>query len=159
MCAVSTPTDPLANVVKIPANPGVPPAGCVVSSTDSIVPPDLVAPPTSPHVVPHAGPSISIEKAPGNKTIRSRYCFAQKKKVAQYAQFHGGRAASKHNKIHHKNVQRWLKDDLDAIKNLCRAKRCNKKGQGRKLSYPPEIDLKLLQWVLEQREEKQMPVS
>ena len=143
MCADSRPTDPIANVVKIPADPVVPPAGCVVSSTDSIIPPDPVAPPTSP-VVPHAGPSTSIEKAPGNKTIRSRHSFAQKKKVAQYARFHEGRAASKHYKIHHKNVQRWLKDDLDAIKNPCRAKRCNKKGQGRKLSYPPEIDLKLL---------------
>ena len=55
-------TDPLANMVKIPADPVVPPAGCVVSSTESIVPPDPVAPPTSP-VVPHAGPSTSIEKA------------------------------------------------------------------------------------------------
>ena len=70
-----------------------------------------------------------------------------------------GRAASKHFKIHHKNVQRWLKDEFDTIKSPCRAKRCNTKGQGRKLSYPPEIDMKLLQWVLEQQEEKQMPVS
>ena len=58
-----------------------------------------------------------------------------------------------------KKFRDGFKDDLDAIKNPCRAKRCNKKGQGKKLSYPPEIDLKLLQWVLEQWEEKQMPVS
>ena len=35
VCADSRPTDPLANVVKIPADPVVPPAGCVVSSTAS----------------------------------------------------------------------------------------------------------------------------
>ncbi len=148
VCVDSEPTDP--PVTRSPT-------GCV-SSTESIIPPDPVAPPICP-VVPHAGPSTSTGKAPGNKTIRSRYSSAQKKKVAQYARFHGGRAASRHYKIHHKNVQRWLKSELDVIKTRCRAKRCNKKGQGRKLSYPPEIDLKLLQWVLEQREEKQMPVS
>ena len=84
VCADSRPTD----LVKIPADPVVPPAGCVVSSTDSIVPHDPVAPPTSP-VVPHAGPSTSIEKAPGNKMIRSRHSFAQKKKLAQYARSWG----------------------------------------------------------------------
>ena len=61
VCADCRPTDPLANIVKIPADPVVPPAGCVVSSTDSIVPPDPVAPPTSP-VVPHAGPPPLLKK-------------------------------------------------------------------------------------------------
>ena len=57
----SRPTDPLANIVIIPANPVVPPVGSVVSSADSIVPPGQVAPPTSP-VVPHAGRPPLLKK-------------------------------------------------------------------------------------------------
>lgn len=67
----------------------------VVSSTDSAVPTNPVVPPADPTVP---------EEAPGSSSVRSRYSIGQKKKVASYARFHGGRAAAKHFKIHHKNV-------------------------------------------------------
>ena len=120
-----------------------------------VLPSTPVSAPVEPPVP--AGPSTSTQGSASR--INTRYSAAQKKKVAQYARFHGGRAASKHFNIHHKNVQRWLKEELDTVKHPRRAKRCNKKGQGRKLSYPAEIDMQLLQWVLELREEKQLPVS
>ena len=137
-------------ISNLPADPPAdPPANPPADPSSGPLPVDPPTDPPADPVVPrahHPGPSTSI---------RARYSYAQKKKVAHYA----GVAAAKHFKIHHKNVQRWLKDELDTIKHPHRAKRCNKKGQGRKLSYSPELDLKLLQWVLEQREEKNMPIS
>ena len=122
-----------------------------------VVPPSAPVVSPSTLMMPTSAPSISTEVASGS-CIRARYSAAQKK-VAEYAHFHGGRAAAKHFKVHHKNVQRWLKEELDTMKNPHRAKWCNKKGQGRKISYPVKIEKQLLQWVLELREEKQLPVS
>ena len=49
------------------------------------------------------------------KMIPKMYTATQKKKVATYARFHGGRAAAEHFKMHHKNVQRWLKEEMDTL--------------------------------------------
>lgn len=78
------------------------------------------------------------------------YSSHQKKKVAEYARFHGVRPAARHFGIHRRNVSRWLSENLDALKGKKRRK--NSKGQGRKLSYPQELDEQLLQWVLEKRD-------
>ena len=78
------------------------------------------------------------------------YSKGQKSAVAHYARHHGIRAASRHYGVHHKNVQWWMKDQISKIKNT--QKRVNKKGQGRKISYPQVIEDKLLAWVLEKRE-------
>ena len=83
-------------------------------------------------------------------TVHRMYSAHQKKKVAEYARHHGTRAAARHFGVHRRNIGRWLKENLDAMKG--RKKRKNNKGQGRKLSYPVELDEKLLQWVLEKRD-------
>ena len=57
------------------------------------------------------------------------YTAAQKKKVATYARFHGGRAAAEHFKMHHKNVQRWLKEEIETIKHPHRGKYFWRKGK------------------------------
>lgn len=81
------------------------------------------------------------------------YSVAQKKKVAEYARFHGARAAARHFGIHRRCVGRWLQEHLDSgIGSSKKRGRKNKKGQGRKLSYPEELDNKVLQWVLEKRD-------
>ena len=78
------------------------------------------------------------------------YSGYQKKRVAEYARHHGARAAARRFGVHCRNVGRWLKENLDAMKG--RKKQRNNMGQGRKLSYPVELDEKLLQWVLDKRD-------
>ena len=60
------------------------------------------------------------------------------------------RAASRHFRVHNKNVSQWIKNRVAKIKNPHQRK--FKKGQGRKISYPQEIEDKLLAWLLEKRE-------
>ena len=93
------------------------------------------------------------------KVIRTRYSATQKKKIADYARFHGCRAAARHFKIHHRNAERWLKEELHNTRHRHRPRYVNKKGQGRKISYPSDLELELLQWVLEKREAENIPVS
>ena len=76
------------------------------------------------------------------KKIHRMYSKGQKSAVAHYARHHGIRAASRQYGVHHKNVQRWMNDQILKIKNP--QKRVNKKGQGRKISYPQVIEDKLL---------------
>jgi len=85
--------------------------------------------------------------------IRKRYTVRQKKS------FHGIRSAGRKFKVHHKNVSRWMKEEVDTIRYPHRPKYLNKKGQGRKLTYSTEIDVKLLEWVLEKREVDNIPIS
>ena len=54
------------------------------------------------------------------------YSRGQKSRVANYARHHGIRKASRYYGIHHKNVQRWMKNQVAEIKNPV-----HKKGQGR----------------------------
>lgn len=91
--------------------------------------------------------------------MRTLYSRSQKAKVARYARFHGPRAAARHYSIHHKNAQRWLKEDYDKVKITRRSRRKNKKGQGRKVSYPHDVDEALYKWVLEKREVDNVPIS
>ncbi len=91
------------------------------------------------------------------KSIHRMYSQGQKSKVANYARHHGIRKASRHFGIHHRNVQRWVKSQVAVLKNP--GKRVNKKGQGRKITYPPETEEKLLTWTLEKRESQLIPVS
>ena len=60
------------------------------------------------------------------------------------------RKASRYFKVHHTNVIRWKKERVAKVKNP--GKRQHKKGQGRNLSYPKEIEEKLVCWILEKRE-------
>ena len=86
------------------------------------------------------------------------YSGAQKFKVAEYARHHGVRAAERHFSVHHTNVLRWMKTHLDKVpmKPGKRKQRKNAKGQGRKVSYPPEI---VIEWILTNRETSYIPVS
>ena len=77
--------------------------------------------------------------------------------VAYYARQHGIRKAARHYGIHHRNVQRWVKDQVASLKTP--GKRHNKKGQGRKISYPQELEEKLVTWILKKREEQFVAVS
>ena len=68
---------------------------------------------------------------PTKKRLRRMYSRGQKSKVAYHARHHGIRNASRKFGVHHKNVQRWMKDQVATVKNP--GKRANKKGQGQKL--------------------------
>lgn len=72
----------------------------------------------------------------------------QKLKVAEYARHHGLRPAERKFGIHRRNIAQWLENRLVEVKEKKR-KRSNRPGQGRKLSYPVELDEQLVQWVLE----------
>jgi len=85
------------------------------------------------------------------------YTQGQKDRVATYGRHHGIRKAARHYGVHHRNVQRWVKCQVTKIKNP--RKRVNKKGQGRKISYPQELEEKILAWILEKREQDYVPVS
>ncbi len=78
--------------------------------------PDTVSS-TSP-VVPSAPPQVEEHKV--KKTIPSRYSSAQQKKVAHYAQFHGGRAASRH----YKSTTKMFRDSLKASLMLLKTHAC-----------------------------------
>ena len=65
--------------------------------------------------------------------------------------------ASRHFGVHHKNVQRWMKNQVSSIKN---PRKCaNRKGQGRKMSYPQDLEDKLVAWILEKWEAEFVAVS
>lgn len=93
----------------------------------------------------------------GKRRIHKMYSRGQKNKVACYARHHGVRAAGRRYGVAHKNVQRWMKTQLSEIRNP--GKRTNKKGQGRKISYPQEIEDQLVAWILEKREQECVTVS
>ena len=97
------------------------------------------------------------EPATSKKRMHRMYSVEQKKKVAYYARHHGIRKASRRFGVHHKNVQRWVKNQVSSIKNP--RKRVNRKGQGRKISYPQDLEDKLVAWILEKREEDFVAVS
>ena len=76
---------------------------------------------------------------------------------AYYARHHGIRKAARHYGIHHRNVQRWVKNQVTSLQN---PKKCsNKKGQDRNISYPQELEDKIVSWMLEKRKEKCVAVS
>ncbi len=85
------------------------------------------------------------------------YSAGQKKKVADYSRYHGIRKAARHFKVSHSNVIRWKKERVTALKNP--NKQHHRRGQGRKLSYPPELENKLVAWILEKRESECAPIS
>ena len=93
------------------------------------------------------------------KTIRQLYSHAQKAKIARYTRYHGARAAVRHFGVHHKNCQRWLKEELDKKKPRDMPSRGHRKGQGRKVSCPKQIEEKLVKWILEKREQSHIAVS
>ena len=105
---------------------------------------------------PLAGPSPAGQSSKC-RTIHKMYSRGQKNKIAYYARHHGIRAAVRHYGVHHRNVQRWMGESLDKIKNP--GKRKHRKGQGRKTSYSQELEDKLVAWILEKREEAYVAVS
>ena len=90
------------------------------------------------------------------KKLRKMYSKGQKKKVADYARFHGVHKAAKEFKVSHSNVIRWKKE-VSRIRNP--SKRSHRRGQGRKVSYPKDLEDKLVAWILEKRETDCVAIS
>ena len=105
--------------------------------------------------------SVSDKATEGatKKRIHKMYSRAHKKKVAYYARHHGIRKAARYYGVQHRNVQRWVKEQVNEIAKPTSTKCLNKKGQGRKISYPRELEEKLLAWILEKRDEQFVAVS
>ena len=79
--------------------------------------------------------------------------------MARYTRYHGARAAARHFRVHHKNYQRWLKEEVDKKKPRDMPSHGHRKGQGRKVSYPKEIEEELVKWILEKHEQSHVAVS
>lgn len=103
-----------------------------------------------------AGSSSPGSSSSGSARIHRRYSHAQKRKIAGYARHHGLRPAERKFGVHRCNIKRWRDDLVDEVRG--RKGRFNRKGQGRKTSYPKDIDEALVQWILELRDQ-QLPVS
>ena len=103
-----------------------------------------------------ANSKVSDSNASSNERatiIRGHYKHfnrQQKPEVKDYVKWHGIRAAVKHFKIPRSTVNNWNKTDFNDD-NLRDKNGCIMKP-GRNLSYPEESDLKILAYVLEQRE-------
>ena len=90
----------------------------------------------------------------------------QKQHVVLYARHHGVCPTERKFGIPQKNIQRWLKSLGDSVLQPSIVRRGPKKQPivrgrqkaGQKLSYPKEIDDKVLEWVLCMRE-RHLPVS
>ena len=65
---------------------------------------------------------------------------------------HGLRPAERKFGVHRRNIDRWKKIRVSEFKKTNLRKTLNKKGQGRQLSYPKDVDEELVQWVLEMRD-------
>ena len=81
--------------------------------------------------------------------------------MVQYARHHGIRATARKFNIVRKNVQRWFKEELKDKNTLFQAVKPSKRRKlfprgrskaGRKLTYPKEVNEKLLEWLLSMRE-------
>ena len=96
-------------------------------------------------------PSFFLGTSSRKGQLHRMYSVHQKQKVAEYAHVHGIRPASRQFGISRKNIQRWVAEGLHEVKNKGNFKRKNAKGQGRKVSYPPEVERKLVQWLLEKQ--------
>ena len=106
------------------------------------------------HYFPVAGRSTnSVGESGTCNKLKQIYSASKKVKIAQYARHHGARAAGRYFGIHHKKCQRWVKEELEKMKNPRKHCRKFKKGQGRKFSYSHELEEQLVKWILEKREE------
>ena len=84
--------------------------------------------------------------------IRRMYSEKQKVRVVEYTRHHGVRPAMRHFGIHRRNIQRWMEEYRDYHFNAkkvrqAKAGKRHRKGQGRKLSYPVEVDQEILVWL------------
>lgn len=96
-------------------------------------------------------PSFFLGTSNRKGQLHRMYSIHQKQKVAEYAHVHGIRPASRQFGVSRKNIQRWVAEGLHEVKNKGNFKKKNAKGQGRKVSYPAEIETKLVQWLLEKQ--------
>ena len=86
------------------------------------------------------------------------YSDHQRKKVAEYARFHGIRPAARKFGVNRRYIGRWLNERIEEVKTGAKPKRKNMKSQRRKLSYNSKLDEDILQWLMEKRE-KEIAVS
>ena len=83
------------------------------------------------------------------------YSKGQKKKVADYARHHRVSKAAKVFEVSHSNVVCWKKEEVSRIRNPGKRER----GQSHKISYPNELEDKLVAWILEKRETDCVAIS
>ena len=102
------------------------------------------SPVTAPDGVPITDAETESSEPPAPK-IRRRYSFRQKKRVVDYARHHGVRPATRNFALPRQNIQRWMAEFRDANFDSAKVQRTGRRGvnvvgQGRKLSYPEDID-------------------
>ncbi len=93
-------------------------------------------------------PSSLPPPPPLKKKTRSKYTLEQKMEVVNYAKTYSIYRACKHYKLSTGTIGPWTKLDFTKLKS----KVYRKKKSGRRISYPPEKEAALIQWVLEQQD-------
>ena len=77
------------------------------------------------------------------------FTIKQKLEVLEFSKLYGVRAAARHFKIPKSSVSNWSKTDFTCV---IRDKKGSLPKTGRPLTYPEELDQKILEYVLEQRD-------
>ncbi len=65
-------------------------------------------------------------------------------KIADYARMNGLRPAERKFRFHRRNIDRWKKIRVSDFKKEELKKSYNRKGQGRSLCYPTDVDDELV---------------
>ena len=150
-----SPSEPSVSPSVSPSEPSVSPS--VSPSEPSVSPSEPSVSPSEPSVSP-SEPSVSPSDStvnpntPGPSNIRGNYkhfTLKQKLKVQEFVKLHGIRTAAKHFKIPKSTVDTWSKTDFSSE---VRDKKGALPRSGRPLTYPQELDMKILEYVLEERD-------
>ena len=90
----------------------------------------------------------SSESSKPSKRVRAAYTIAKKQQVVKYAKQHSIYQACKHFNLSPGTIGPWMKIDFSKENTVV----FRAAGSGRKLSYPIELEEKVVAWVLEQRD-------
>lgn len=97
---------------------------------------------------PRKPPIPSPSTKPKEKQTRMSHSIQKKQEVVEYAKKHSIYKASIHYGLSCGTIGPWVKKDFSNMEGHKR----RSSGGGRKLSYPPEIEEQLTEWILEQRD-------
>lgn len=73
-------------------------------------------------------------------------------RIAEYARHHGIRATSRKFGVAKICISRWRNSLVPQVRAGVKRPKIKRRGQGRRISYPKELEEKLVQWVLEMRD-------
>ena len=97
-------------------------------------------------------------KSKSNRSVlRLMYSPAQNESRGYICTIQWGTQTARKHGVHQRNVQRWLKEEMQVIRNPKDGR--NQPGQGKKITYPQEVEDQLLKWILEKRKKSYLPVS